>query len=71
MERPVSPLRNLIAQALAQRPIRIQSDHVAQVAVYILVVFGPCLLACTAPGSDPVYMFDDPLCGSLGFDIFC
>lgn len=61
MEGPRRPGCKLIAQALAQRTIRIEADDVAQVAVHVLVVLGPGTLPSTAPRSKAIDMLDDAL----------
>ena len=63
------PAGELIAQPLAEGAVRVEANHVPQIAMDVLVVLGPRALARAAPRRDPVHVLDDPLHGLLRFQI--
>jgi hypothetical protein len=69
VERAPQPTRELIAQPVAERAVGVEPHDVAQVAVHVLVILGPCSLTRTTPRRDPVDVFDDALNRFLGGDV--
>ncbi|KYF94732.1 hypothetical protein BE20_00685 [Sorangium cellulosum] len=64
-EGAIRPGDELVAQPLAQRPIRIQPDDVPQEALDVLVVLRPGALPVSAPGAHAIHVLGGAL-GRLG-----